>query len=72
MYNQLYPYFNEIFPKILFFRNDYNVAQSLISYDRKMSVLLTIPYHLYFLRISKVWSMLPTTVCFYHFRFFSG
>ena len=69
MYDQLYSYFNENFSKLVFFRNGYNVAQCLIIYDCKMSVLLTIPSHIYFFRISKVWSTLPSTKCFYHFHF---
>ena len=70
MYDQLYPYFNEIFSKLVFFRNGYDAVHCLIIYDWKMRVLLTIPYQLHFSRISKVPSMLPTSVCFYNFHCF--
>ena len=72
MYDQLCPYFNKIFSKLLFFHKVYNVAQVLNNQRLKNERVIDNFYHLYFLRISKVWSMLPTTVCFYHFHFFFG
>ena len=64
MYDQMY------LTKLVFFCYGYNVVQCLIIYYWKISVILTVPYHLYFLCVSKVWSMLPTAMYFYHFHFF--
>ena len=72
MYDQLCPYFNKIFSKLLFFHKVYNVAQVLNNQRLKNERVIDNFYHLYFLRISKVWSMLPITVCFCHIHFFFG